>query len=164
MMFSFEPAVCSLSCVLQLLLMTDVTDMLTAPAVRPTRMGASGVTTRNASQPVATAARFVCKGEWWRHGHAPCMALMVQLLCSRVTSQACSSHCPYGPITALKGWHQGHAARIAHMVQLLCSKGDVMGMLLVCLLIVQLLCAKGRLFTDTQNMCWDLADYGGTCL
>ena len=42
--------------------MTDVTDMLTVPAAQPTRTGASGVTTRNASQPAATAARFVCKG------------------------------------------------------------------------------------------------------
>lgn len=42
----------------QLLLMTDVTDMQTVPAAQPTQMGASGVTTRNASQPVATAARL----------------------------------------------------------------------------------------------------------
>lgn len=42
----------------QLLLMTDVTDMLTVPAVQPTRTGASGVMTKNASQPAATAARL----------------------------------------------------------------------------------------------------------
>lgn len=42
----------------QLLPMTDVTDMLTVPAAQPTRTGASGVTTRNASQPAATAARL----------------------------------------------------------------------------------------------------------
>lgn len=42
----------------QLLLMTDVTDMQTVPAAQPTQMGASGVTTRNASQPAATAARL----------------------------------------------------------------------------------------------------------
>lgn len=62
--FLFEPAVSSLPCVLQLLLMTDATDMLTVPAVQPTRTGASGVTTRNASQPAATVPRFVRKGGW----------------------------------------------------------------------------------------------------
>lgn len=42
--------------------MTDVTDMLTVPAVQPTRTGASGVMTKNASQPAATAERFTRKG------------------------------------------------------------------------------------------------------
>lgn len=41
--------------------MTDVTDMQTVPAAQPTQTGASGVTTRGASQPAATAARFVCR-------------------------------------------------------------------------------------------------------
>lgn len=64
--------------------MTDVTDMQTVPAAQPTQMGASGVTTRNASQPAATAARFVCKGGAGWHGHAPHMLA-------------------YGPINVCKG-------------------------------------------------------------
>lgn len=41
---------------LQLLLMTDVTDTQTVPAAPPTRTGVSGAMTRNASQRIVTVA------------------------------------------------------------------------------------------------------------
>lgn len=49
--------------VLQLLLMTDVTDTQTVPAVLPIPTGASGVMTRNASQQTVTAVWLVLNGD-----------------------------------------------------------------------------------------------------
>lgn len=70
---------------LQLLLMTDVTDTQTVPAVQPTLTAASGVMTRNASQQTVTAARSVLRTD----GESPtrCVSpLTIFLLCTKETA------------------------------------------------------------------------------
>jgi hypothetical protein len=59
MTFYLHPNIFYITFVLQLLLMTDVTDIQIVPAVLPIQMGASGVMTRNAFRPTVTAVWLV---------------------------------------------------------------------------------------------------------
>lgn len=75
----------------QRLLMTDVTDMQTVPAVPPTQTGASGAMIRNAFQQAATAAWSVFAGGRGTGSSRSAQRGWLHMWCSRMILRAASS-------------------------------------------------------------------------